>query len=76
MSGHEWQDGFYDDEGTYVDGGWVLIAEDGTEVIMMDAPTDVEGPAEAPAVEGESVPVEVVEEVDLSGGPTEAVESD
>jgi hypothetical protein len=76
MSGHEWQDGYYDDEGTYVDGGWVLIAEDGTEVIMMDTPTDEVGAVEPPTVQGEPIPVEIVEEVDLSGGPTEAVESD
>ena len=36
--GYDWQDGYYDDEGTWVDGGWILTDPDGTEVIIMNDP--------------------------------------
>ena len=79
--GHEWQDGYYDDEGTYVDGGWVLRAEDGTEVIMVDdtgAMDGAGGAVDAPPPVSEVIPVETVEEVELSGSDSaeEAVEED
>jgi hypothetical protein len=64
--GHDWNDGHYEEDGTWVEGGWVLTAEDGTEVIIMDDTGAVDG-----------LEAEPVEEVDvIIVGDPETVESD
>jgi hypothetical protein len=40
-AGQEWNDGYYEDTGTYVEGGWVIVDEDGTELIMVADPVGV-----------------------------------
>ena len=58
-SSHQWSDGQYQEDGTWVEGGWVLIDPDGTEVIIMDHQNEAAMPSSIEEFEDQSEEQEI-----------------